>query len=133
MDRNALIDHLIRSYGDLLTITTITADADGLGVFADHVLAIYEAQPDLSESWYGPLADYFLLDQLSREFIAMPSRVTVDGDTYDVGKIYERVSAELARLYRRLGWILDADVPDNDTIGKVVTVETPYLTGGSRW
>lgn len=133
MDRAAIITHLQRTFGDLLSITSISADADGLGVFADQVLAIYVAKPSLSESWQGPLAEYFLLDQMAREFMALPNRVTVDNDTYDVSKIYDRVTAELERLRRRLRWILDEDLPEDDGIGKVVTVVTPFLTGESPW
>jgi len=130
MDREALVVHLTRTYGELLSITSITADADGLGPFAEQVLAIYSAQPDLSHSWAGPLAEYFLLDQLAKELMGMPTRVTVDGDSYDVGKVYERIAGELARLHSRLRWILDADAPVDDGIGKVVTVYAPFLTGG---
>lgn len=132
MDRNSLIAFLARSYGDVLPLTSIQPDANGLGVFADQVLAVYAEQAGLSDSWANPLAEYFLLEQLELEFIAMPDRVTVDNDTYDNSKLFGRISARLASLRRRLGWILGDEADDAD-IGKVVTINTPYLTGGATW
>lgn len=134
MDRAALLTYMQGLYGPLQEMAGITVEDSPAGVagLLDAIARVYERHPGLAPEWAAWLAEYVLLDRINNALLGMPSSMSADGDSYSYADALKAMRDQLAMLRERVGWLIfpEPDAPA-DGVGQLVTVISPFLSGGA--
>lgn len=135
MDREALLDTLVRRYGSIAQETgmTPTDDVAGFGPVLDRVQGWLDAMPDLEGAWVEPLARYEALDYLADRLSTQINVSLSGGKSYQINQQFTNVRALLADARAAVAWIV-APVSPGGATGDVPAVSAySVIVPGPTW